>query len=107
MNIIERNIGEIRELCVNHKVSKLHVFGSVLTEKFSENSDIDLLVDFDEMDVFDYADNYFDFKFALERILDKKIDLLENKAIKNPYLKQSIESSKKLIYGQRDKNLVV
>ncbi len=60
-----------------------------------------------EIDVFDYADNYFDFKFALERILDRKIDLLENKANKNPFLKQSIESSKKLIYGQRDKSLVV
>ena len=92
MNIIEKNIGKIRESCVKHKVSKLYVFGSVLKEKFNENSDIDLLVDFDEMDVFQYADNYFDLKFALEKKLNRKIDLLEKKAIKNPYLKQSIDS---------------
>lgn len=107
MNIIERNIGEIKELCVKHKVSNLYVFGSVLTEKFSENSDINLMVDFDDMDVFSYADNYFDFKFTLESILNRNVDLLEKKAIKNPFLKKSIDSSKKIIYGQRDKNLAV
>ena len=107
MKIIEENIDKINELCSKHKVLKLYVFGSLLTDKFNKDSDIDLLVDFDNMDVFNYADNYFDFKFALEIILNRKVDLLENNAIKNPYLKQSIDSSKKLIYGQRDKNLVV
>ena len=107
MKIINENIDKIKALCSKHKVQKLYVFGSVLTDKFTKESDIDLLVDFDNIDVFNYADNYFDFKFALENILKRKIDLLETKAIKNPYLKQSIDSSKKLIYGQRDKNLVV
>ncbi len=107
MNIVEKNIGEIRKLCVNHRVSTLYVFGSVLTKNFGKNSDVDLLVDFDEMDVFNYADNYFDFKFALEKKLNRKVDLLEIKAIKNPFLKKSIDSSKKLIYGQRDKSLVI
>jgi uncharacterized protein len=107
MNLIEENIDEIRDLCVRYKVSELYVFGSVLTEKFNDASDIDLLVDFNEMEVFDYADNYFDFKFALEKKINRQIDLLETKAIKNPYLKRSIDSSKKLIYGQRDKNLVI
>lgn len=107
MKIVEENIAEINELCFRHKVSKLYAFGSILTDEFSKDSDIDLLVDFDKMDVYNYADNYFDFKFALEKILNRKVDLLENNAIKNPYLKQSIDSSKKLIYGQRDKNLAV
>ena len=107
MNVIEKNIEKINELCSEYKVSELYVFGSVMTENFNKESDIDLLVDFDDMDLFNYADNYFDFKFALENILNRKVDLLEKKAIKNPYLKKSIDSSKKLIYGQRDKNLVV
>jgi uncharacterized protein len=107
MNLIEKNIENINKLCSRYNVSELYVFGSVLTERFNNQSDIDLLVDFDDMDVFNYADNYFDFKFALEEILNRKIDLLEKKAIKNPFLKKSIDSSKKLIYGQRDKNLAV
>ncbi len=107
MNIIEKNIEEINELCSKYNVSELYVFGSVLTERFNDKSDIDLLVDFDDMDVFGYADNYFDFKFALESALNRKVDLLEKKAIKNPFMKKSIDSSKKLIYGQRDKNLAI
>ncbi len=94
-------------MCEKHKVSELFVFGSVITEKFNPESDIDFLVDFDSMNVFDYAENYFDLKFALEDILDRKVDLLELKAIKNPFLKQSIDATKIMIYGQRDKNLVV
>jgi uncharacterized protein len=107
MNLIEKNIEKINELCLKYNVSELHVFGSVLTNRFNNKSDIDLLVDFDDVDVFSYADNYFDFKFAMESVLNRKVDLLEKKAIKNPFLKNSIDSSKKLIYERRDKNLAV
>jgi len=46
MNILERNIDEIQALCSRHKVAKLFVFGSVLTDEFNQASDIDFLVDF-------------------------------------------------------------
>src|SRR5690554_5998833 len=107
MDIIEKNIEKINALCLKYNVSELYAFGSVLTNRFSKESDIDLLVDFENIDSFGYADNYFDFKFALESLLSRKVDLLEKKAIKNPFLKKSIDSSKKLVYGQRDKNLAV
>lgn len=107
MNLIGKNIEKIIELCSRYNVSELYAFGSVLTEHFDDDSDIDLLVDFEKMNVSGYADNYFDFKFALEKIFNRKVDLLENKAIKNPFLKKSIDSSKKIIYGRRDKSLVV
>jgi predicted nucleotidyltransferase len=74
------------------------VFGSVLTDKFGKNSDIDFLVDFSNIDLHQYADNYFDLKSSLEKLLGRPVDLLESKAIKNPYLKHSIDSSKRLIY---------
>lgn len=99
MNIIEQNIVTIRSLCLKHKVSKLYAIGSVLSNRFQKDSDIDFIVDFENVDLYDYADNYFDLKFSLEDLLKRKIDLLENKAIKNPYLRKSIDSSKKLIYG--------
>ena len=99
MNIVERNIDKLIILCKKHKVSKLYVFGSVISKKFTKESDIDLLVTFDDIDLHNYADNYFDLKFSLEDLFKRKIDLLEEKAIKNPFFKKSINNSKELIYG--------
>lgn len=99
MNLIEKNIDKIHDLCSRHKVRQLFVFGSVLTDRFKKNSDVDLVVDFQGVDLYDYADNYFDLKESLEKIFNRDVDLLEEKAIKNPYLRQSIDSSKQLIYG--------
>lgn len=99
MNLIERNIDKIRDLCSIHKVRRLFVFGSVLTDRFKKDSDVDLVVDFQGVELYEYADNYFDLKESLEKIFKRDVDLLEEKAIKNPYLRQSIDSSKQLIYG--------
>lgn len=99
MNLVERNIDKIRDLCTKHKVGRLFAFGSVLTDKFQKDSDIDFLVDFNGVDLYEYADNYFDLKHSLENLLKREVDLLEDKAINNPYLRQSIDSSKQLIYG--------
>jgi uncharacterized protein len=99
MNLVDKNIDGIKDLCKRHKVRKLFAFGSVLTSKFKKTSDIDLIVDFQDVDLYNYADNYFDLKDSLERLFKREVDLLEDKAIKNPYLRKSIESSKQLIYG--------
>ena len=100
MNIIESNINKIKDLCAKHNVSKLFVFGSVLTNRFSKNSDIDFVVAFNEINLYDYADNYFDLKNSLEKLFQRPIDLLEDKAIKNPFLRESIDSSKQIVYGR-------
>jgi len=99
MNLVESNLNKISDLCLKYKVGKLYVFGSVLTDKFQNNSDIDFIVDFKEIDLYDYADNYFDFKFSLEKLLMREVDLLEDKAINNPYLRQAIDLTKQMIYG--------
>jgi len=90
----------LKNLCRQNKVRTLYVFGSVLTDKFNDNSDIDLVVDIDSNDPFEYADNYFNLKFALQDLLKRPIDLLENKAIKNPFIRKNIDSSKFLIYAK-------
>jgi predicted nucleotidyltransferase len=100
MNPIESHNSDITKLCKMHKVKSLYAFGSVLTEKFNTESDIDLIVEFQPLDVLDYADNYYDLKFSLETILKREIDLLEEKAIKNPYFRKTINQNKQLIYGQ-------
>ncbi len=99
MNIIQSNIIKLKELCFKHHVSKLFVFGSILNSKFSDLSDIDFIVDFKKMEYHDYADNYFDLKKSLENLFHRNIDLLEEKAITNPYFKKNIDKQKQLVYG--------
>ena len=96
---MDNNIERIKELCEQYKASKLFAFGSVITDRFGSKSDIDMVVDFKDIDLYDYADNYFGFKFSLEKVFHRDVDLLEDKAIRNPYLRQSIDSTKQLIYG--------
>jgi len=99
VTILDEHINDIKKLCSEHKVKQLFAFGSVLTEKFNKDSDVDLVVDFEPIDVLSYADNYFDFKFSLQEVLNRLVDLLEEKAIKNAYFRQAINLQKRLIYG--------
>ncbi len=95
---LKKYMGDIRILCRENKVRTHYVFGSVLTDEFTESSDIDFIVEIDSDDPLEYADNYFNLKFALEEIFKRQIDLLENKTIKNQYLKENIDKSKSLLY---------
>lgn len=95
---LDKYISEINHLCREHNVKTLYAFGSVLTDRFGPNSDIDLVIEIDSKDPIDYAENYFDFKFKLQELINKPIDLLEEKGIKNSHLKSNIESSKIKIY---------
>lgn len=99
MKRLKKHLPEIKNLCKTYNVNHLYAFGSVLDDSFNEQSDIDLIVDFLTINIEDYADNYFDFKFSLESLLERPIDLLEEKAIKNPYFKKNINTTKKLVYG--------
>lgn len=99
MKIIDKNRDKILALCYKHKVARLFVFGSILNDRFTKSSDIDFVVDFDGVELYDYADNYFDLKISLEKLLKRQVDLLEDKAINNPYLRKNIDSSKQMIYG--------
>jgi len=99
MNIVERNIATVSDLCKQHKVKNMYLFGSVLTNQFSSKSDIDLLVNFGDVNLYHYFDNYMDLKDGLEQLFNRPVDLVEEKTVKNPVLRRSIERNKKLIYG--------
>ncbi len=99
MKLIQRNIGQIVALCEKHKVVSLYVFGSALTDRFNEDSDIDFVVVFDKTKVSDYFANFFDLKYGLEDVLGRDVDLIEDQAISNKFLRQNIDASKKQIYG--------
>ena len=99
MNLIESNIERLRLLCHKHKVVQLFAFGSVLSNRFGADSDIDLIVDFKDVDLREYADNYFSLKEELEKLFNRKVDLLEAQAIRNPFFKESLDQQKRLVYG--------
>lgn len=99
MTPIDIYSNDIKVLCALYNVKTLYAFGSVVSNQLTDKSDIDFIVDFDAIDIEKYADNYFDFKFSLQDILKRPIDLIEEKAIKNPYFKQVINNQRKLVYG--------
>lgn len=98
MNIIEKDIKYIKTICKLHHVDKLFTFGSINTDNFNARSDIDLLIKFASINLYDYFDNYIGLKNKLENKFNRKIDLLEEQTLKNPYLIESINENKKLIW---------
>lgn len=97
--IISENINAIAEICKKHHVKEMAVFGSVTKDYFSENSDIDVLIDFQEdIKLEDYSTNYFSFEESLKALLNKEIDLVSKKFIENPYFLESITKNKETLY---------
>ena len=78
----------------------MYAFGSVLTERFSEDSDVDFLYTFKEdVPLLDVVDYYFGFQSELEKTLNRTIDLTSEKDLKNPYFIKEVNATKQLIYG--------
>ena len=101
MKLIELNMSRILDLCRKYKVKTLAVFGSILTDKFNEDSDVDLLVDFQPIDheKEDYVSNYFGLRDSLEQLFGRKVDLIEEKGLRNKYFLSVVNSTKQTIYG--------
>ena len=100
IDIIKNNMEDIISLCKKHRVKSISLFGSAAKNTMQEESDIDLLVQFSEdIDVLDYADNYFSLLERLENFIERKVDLVSVKSLKNPVLKEEIYSSKVDLYA--------
>lgn len=100
--LITENINQIVAACEKHHVKYLYVFGSAARgNDFNEESDVDFLYAFDKEKIVldDYADNYFDFRFGLEDLFNRNIDLLPEELITNPYLLKTINEDKIKLYG--------
>jgi uncharacterized protein len=102
MNLIENYKSQIIELCDTHKVKELYLFGSILTDKFNDSSDIDMLIQFHQVELLEYFDNYMDLKEKLEEVLKRQVDLLENQAIRNPIFRKVIDREKRLFYERKN-----
>jgi hypothetical protein len=99
MDEVKKHIDQIRNICSANKVKSLFAFGSVVTNSLKSDSDIDFIVDIDEHDPIAYTNIYFNLKFNFEKIFNRKIDLLETRAVKNRFVKKQIDTTKQLIYG--------
>ena len=100
MKLIELNLEKIYELCRKYKVKTLSVFGSILTDRFNDESDVDFSATFyPEEDPFVSGENFMDLYIALEELMGRKIDLVDESIIRNPYFKEELEETKQLIYG--------
>ena len=101
MNLIEQHKDKIIALCKRFKVSKLWVFGSVLTPRFNDESDIDLLVEFDreKLDLLDFADNFFGLIHSVESVVGRKVDMVVNSSIRNPYFRAEVDNTRKILWS--------
>jgi predicted nucleotidyltransferase len=97
-NGISLNYGELVAICKKYYINELSIFGSSLRDDFNKNSDIDILVSFDEklditlFDIMDLEKEFFE-------LLDRKVDIVEKKALKNPVRKNNILSTMEIIYA--------
>lgn len=102
-SIIRNNISEITNLLNKYKVKRAYAFGSVCTDKFNEQSDIDLLIAFnDGLDPIEYGNNYFFLADALENLFKRHVDLVTEPTLKNPYFIKSVNKTKTPIYERPD-----
>jgi hypothetical protein len=101
IGFIEDKREALRELCVKYKVWRLEIFGSAVTgEDFdSECSDLDFLVEFQQLRQGEYADTYFGLLEALESLFNRHVDLVMSRAIKNPYFLEAINKNRKVLYA--------
>jgi len=97
--IIKDNLSELNRICQKYDVQNLYVFGSASTDKFTDYSDIDILVSFKEITIEKYTDNYFELHYKLEELFKRKIDLVTENSLSNPYFIESIEETKQLLYA--------
>lgn len=97
--IIKNKLKELQKLCLNLKIKKLYVFGSAVSDSFNKNSDIDILISFsEEISIEEYTQNYFKLHYKLRELFNREIDIVTEKTLSNPYLIESINETKELIY---------
>jgi uncharacterized protein len=95
-------------LCKTHKVKYLYAFGSSISERFDPNkSDIDLLVEIDSKDPIDKGEKLLSLWDLFETFFNRKVDLLTDSSIRNPFLRKSIDSTKVLIYDGTGQKILI
>ena len=99
-NPIQSNLDEIASLCRRYGVRRLAAFGSILRGDFDPiRSDADFLVEFEPVPIAVRMKNYLGLRQALASLLSRPVDLIEDGAIRNPYILQSVSEQKQVLYA--------
>jgi hypothetical protein len=105
--LIEQHRAELNRLCREFKVNRLELFGSAASNRFQNStSDLDFIVSFADTTTDGYADRYLNFALALERLFQRKVDLVTERSIRNPFFRQAVESAREPVYDHRSEEAV-
>lgn len=97
--VLSSKLAAVRQVLKENKVKRAFAFGSVCTDQFNDQSDIDLLIAFeDDLDPITYGENYFNIIDKLEAILHRHVDLVTERTLRNPYFIKVMERTKTPIY---------
>ena len=105
---ISKRLDYFRAVCSNHGVKYLYAFGSSTTDKFDpQTSDVDLLVEMFDSDPLQRGEKLISLWDTFEDFFHRKVDLLTDSSIRNPFLRKSIDSTKILIYDGSGQKVLV
>jgi predicted nucleotidyltransferase len=96
--LVQNNLKSIQRILHKHNVKRAFVFGSVCTENFNDNSDIDIIVAFQKRYFDNYVDNFLSLESELSKLLEREVDIVPEETIQNPYFIQAINQTKIPIY---------
>jgi predicted nucleotidyltransferase len=101
-SIIRQHEKSLRELCNRFRVQRLYLFGSAVRGEFDPSrSDLDFLVTLEDQPAGDYAENYLELAEALEKLFGRRVDLVTERSVRNPFLRETIENDRELLYDSR------
>ena len=94
---IDIPMGALEELCRRYHVRELALFGSVLRDDFREDSDIDVLVEYEpnaQVGLYEH----FDLHMELERLLGRKVDLVSKRGL-NVVIRDEVLRSSQVLHA--------
>lgn len=108
MHLDAGSLGEpLANLCRRFRVERLYLFGSAADGAFDPGrSDLDFLVTLEEQPPGEYADNYLGLAQALEKLFGRRVDLVTERSIRNPYFREAVFAARRLLYDHRDEKAV-
>lgn len=98
---IERHREEVATLCRRAHARRLDIFGSAVRDDFDPvTSDLDFLVEFDDVPPAAYAKAYFALKDGLETLFGRPVDLVTGSSLANPYFRERVNAERQTVYAR-------
>ena len=98
--LVEQHLVALSDLCRRYGVKRLYLFGPAASDRLEPSSDLDFLVEMADRQAYAaYARRYLDFAEELEHLFARRIDLVTEQVVRNPYLRREIQATRELVYG--------